>query len=258
MNVVFEKYAHYYNLLYGNKNYAAEAKTVHKLLGAAGYKKPAKESNLLNIGCGTGRHDAEFAKMGYATHGIDLSGDMIDIAKRTYQNEANMSFEVADARSWSGNGRQYDVVTSLFHVASYQNTNEDVLLYFKTCAGALVSGGMFVFDAWYGPGVLTDRPGKRIKEVEDDKCRVIRFADPQMHSNRNIVDVNYTILAVSKEDRRTEEIRETHHMRYFFRPEMEYYLNQCGLELQSCVDCNTLEEPEFDSWTAYFVARRKK
>lgn len=28
------------------------------------------------------------------------------------------------------------------------------------------------------------------------------------------------------------------------------------LELIACLDCNTLQEPTFDSWTAYFVCRK--
>ena len=44
-------------------------------------------------------------------------------------------------------------------------------------------------------------------------------------------------------------------MRYFFRPELEYYLKQTGFELIDHVDCSTLGETDFTSWTSYFVAK---
>lgn len=44
-------------------------------------------------------------------------------------------------------------------------------------------------------------------------------------------------------------------MRYFFWPELEYYLKQTGFELIDHVDCSTLSETDFTSWTSYFVAK---
>ena len=50
-------------------------------------------------------------------------------------------------------------------------------------------------------------------------------------------------------------INETHHMRYFFRPELELMLQESGFELIDNLDCNTLEQTDFTSWTSYFVSR---
>ncbi len=48
---------------------------------------------------------------------------------------------------------------------------------------------------------------------------------------------------------------EVHSMRYFFRPELESYLEKAGFELIDNLDCATLEATDYDSWTSYFVAR---
>ena len=55
-----------------------------------------------------------------------------------------------------------------------------------------------MFDLWYGPGVLTDPPVVRVKEVEDDQYRLVRIARPVMYDERNIVDVNYEVLIIDK------------------------------------------------------------
>ena len=55
---------------------------------------------------------------------------------------------------------------------------------------------MFLFDLWYGPGVLTDPPVVRVKEVEDDQYRLVRIARPVMYDERNIVDVNLSLIHI--------------------------------------------------------------
>ena len=46
-------YSRYYNLLYKDKDYAGEAAYIYDLIGR--YRPGA--TNILNLGCGTGRHD---------------------------------------------------------------------------------------------------------------------------------------------------------------------------------------------------------
>ena len=58
-----------------------------------------------------------------------------------------------------------------------------------------------------------------------------------------------------KDTHTLKTITESHHMRYFFKPEIEMYLKEAGFELLEVIDCNTLKEPDFGSWTAYFAAR---
>ncbi len=138
---------------------------------------------------------------------------------------------------------------------SYQNSNRDILSAFQAARNVLEVGGVFLFDVWYGPGVLSDRPTVRVKEIEDGINRLVRIARPVMHDKENIVDVCYEVFVMDKETGNTKTINETHNMRYFFRPELEFYLQQTGFELLDNVDCQTLGETGYDSWTSYFIAR---
>ena len=114
---------------------------------------------------------------------------------------------------------------------------------------------MIIFDVWYGPGVLSDKPTLRVKEIEIDNYKLIRIATPVMHEKTNIVDVNYKVLIINKESKETNIVEEVHNMRYFFRPELEFYLKETGFELVDNLDCSTLGETSFDSWTSYFIAK---
>lgn len=261
---VFNDYAYYYNAFYGDKDYAKEAADVDSLLrkvkqnGGGGtmvrYALLDYSPTILELGCGTGRHAREFALMGYDVHGIDISENMVSIAKKNAIEHTR--FDVADVRTYKAK-RKYDSVLSLFHVMSYQTSNEDIIAAFKTAGNALDEGGVFVFDVWYGPGVLSEKPAVRVKKVEDENNILVRYANPVCHEEADTVDVVYDVIVIDKKTGTARQINETHKMRYFFRPEVELMLNMAGMELIDCVDCNTLKSTAFDSWTAYFMARRK-
>lgn len=248
---VFQDYAYYYNVFYQDKDYAAESGQVDTLLKQYG----SNIRRIINYGCGTGRHDIELSKLGYDCTGIDMSPLMIDIARENSRSmNVDIDFSVADIRTYEPK-EKYDAVISLFHVMSYQNSNDDILSAFQSARKALDEGGLFLFDLWYGSGVLSDPPVVRVKEVQDDKYKLVRIARPVMHDKANVVDVCYEVLVIEKETGCTKTINETHHMRYFFRPELEFYLKESGFELIDNLDCTTLGETGYGSWTSYFVAK---
>lgn len=247
---VFEEYSYYYDLLYKDKNYFKEAEYIDKLL-----KDEKKEINtILNMGCGTGNHDVKLSEFGYKIHGIDLSEEMISEAK---QKECkDLSFEVADIRNYKSK-EKYDAVTSLFHVISYQNTNEDLLNTFKTAYNSLKEGGVFIFDCWYGSGVLTDLPTVRVKKVENDKCKVIRIATPEMFAIKNLVHVNYETIIIDKKTKQNKVLNEVHKMRYLFTPEVEYMLGNVGFNNIKCYEYGTMDKPDFKSWYVCFICKKE-
>lgn len=251
---VFQDYAYYYNAFYQDKNYGAEARTVDSLL-----KKYARNvRSIINLGCGTGRHDIELSKMGYQCAGIDVSPLMIDIARRNAMRyQCDINFEMADIKNYETEAK-YDAVVSLFHVMSYQNSNDDILSTFKTARKLLKGrGGYFIFDVWYGPGVLSDKPHVRVKEVEDKKNKLVRVARPVLHDKEDLVDVNYEVFVIDKETGKVQVVNEVHKMRYFFRPEIEMLLEATEFILIDNLDCQTLGETDYNTWTSYFIAKAK-
>jgi len=54
-------------------------------------------AEILDAGCGTGRYSRELARRGYIVHGVDLSPELIEVAKGTVEDRTNgLSFAVAD------------------------------------------------------------------------------------------------------------------------------------------------------------------
>lgn len=78
----FGSYAHYYDLLYADKDYGDEAQFVDKCIRV--YAPDAR--SVVELGCGTGGHAFGLAKRGWTIHGADLNGDMLDRARKRLTN----------------------------------------------------------------------------------------------------------------------------------------------------------------------------
>jgi SAM-dependent methyltransferase len=253
---VFGGYAHYYDLLYRDKDYSSESVFVHNLI----QKYHPNARTILELGCGTGGHAFHLAERGLVVHGVDISHQMLEEAIKKHETLSpgvakNINFSHGDVRN-ARIDKKVDCAISLFHVLSYQARNEDVIATFQTAKHHLNPGGLFIFDCWYGPAVLTTRPEARIKRFEDDMYSIVRVAEPVMHSNKNLVDVNYTILIKDKVKAMVDEQKETHRMRYFFYPEIEMLCTQNGFELVDAQEWMSGKQPGFDTWSVCFVVRR--
>jgi len=246
----FKEYAGYYDLIYRDKDYRGEALYISSLLKE--FAPGAK--NILNIGCGTGKHDYLLTEMGYRLTGVDLSEDMVSQAmtNRPANLMDALSFFHGDFRSLSLN-KSFDAVISLFHVVSYQNSNHEVLQAFATARKHLLPGGIFVFDFWYGPGVLTDPPVVRVREYAGRGFSFTRTSRPTMHSSENKVDVEF-VLDILHDDGSRKQIREHHPMRYFFLPELKFYLEKSGFSFLEARAWMQNSAPETTTWNTVVMA----
>jgi SAM-dependent methyltransferase len=252
----FDLYAAYYDLLYGDKDYSAEAAHVAALL-------PAGTARVLELGCGTGAHAVALARLGLVIDGVDLSPAMVEraLARRARlpaELQARLGFTAGDARSHRA-GRTFDAVISLFHVMSYQTANEDLLAALATARAHLAPGGHFVFDFWYGPAVLSDRPRQVVKTVADERIEVRRETTPTLHPNHNRVDVRFDVLITARApsgsapgagDPATQRVQEVHPMRYLFLPEIDLLAAQTGFRRVAARAWLREDAPDDRSWYA--------
>jgi SAM-dependent methyltransferase len=231
MSLPFETSSKVYDLLYHDKDYPSEAAFIHNCLR----RKGNVPRSILELGSGTGLHSKLLAWLGHDMAGVDLSPGMIakaeDLKASQPENiRTKMSFHEGNVRTFKL-GRKVDAVVSLFHVVSYQTTNSEVLEMFRNAREHLEAGGVFLFDGWYGPAVLSCLPAVRVKRGGDSNLEVIRLCEPVLDTNQCWVDVNYTYLVKQLPGGEVSESRETHRMRYFFLPELEHFLSCAGFRL---------------------------
>jgi SAM-dependent methyltransferase len=254
----FNAYSQYYDLLYQDKDYPAETEYVIRLL-----KEFCPEcSSVLELGCGTGRHASLLARHGFHVTGVELSETMLiqsreRAAKVTAEGNAGHFVAVAGDARTVRIGQQFGAVVSLFHVVSYQTTNNDVRSMFETAGTHLCTGGVFLFDVWYGPAVVTMRPAVRIKRMESNEVSVVRIAEPTIDMNLNRVDVNYTMFVTEKTSGHVEQLTETHPMRYYFAQELALLAEDAGFDLIRSEEWMTGNAPSESTWGVTFIARKR-
>jgi SAM-dependent methyltransferase len=249
MSVFGKAYAKYYNLLYKDKNYLEEYTYIREILKKYG----ANGKNILDIGCGTGKHLNFFKKDSFSVSGVDMSDNMIGEAKKYLQQEENLICAKASEFQFD---KKFDTIVSLFHVMSYQTKNSELEKVFQNIQNHLIEGGLFIFDFWYGPAVLLDPPVVRIKRLEDDETKITRITEPVMRYNENIVDVHFEVIYEDKRTHIFEKIHETHNMRYLFLPEIMYLTERAGLSFVTAYSWLNFSSLSEKSWYGLVVLKK--
>jgi SAM-dependent methyltransferase len=244
---VFNAYSRYYDLLYEDKNYVGEANYIQAVLVRQGIP----QGDLLEFGSGTGKHGCLLAQRGYRVHGIERSADMVA------QASASDGFTCQQGDICAVQlGRTFDAVLSLFHVVSYQISNNDLVAVFSRAAEHLRIGGLFVFDFWYSPAVYAQRPTVRVKRMADEQVEITRLAEPLIYHNENRVDVKYTIFASDLTSKEVTIITETHSMRHFSLPEIDLLAAANGLERVGSEEFLTGKPTGEDTWGVCVALQR--
>lgn len=254
MNQTFgSTYADAYDLLYFDKDYNAECDLVEKIFRTYGH---ASISTILDLGCGTGNHAFPLAARGYEVIGIERSESMLAQARQKLANTPRglkLSFQEGDIRSVKFDG-QFDAAVMMFAVLGYQLENKDVLAAFTSVRQHLRAGALFVFDVWYGPAVLHQRPSERARVIPIADGKILRFASGKLDVPRHLCSVKLNLWKISG-DRLLLETEETHLMRYFFPLELSLFLESSGFNLIRLGTFPQFDrEPDETSWNVLGVA----
>lgn len=247
----FECSSQFYDSIYSHKDAVKESDYVLSLLQR--YRISGTE--LLEFGSGTGRHARIIAEKGFRVHGIEKSSQMAEIAQ-SFDCEG-FTCEVGDICTFQQNGK-YDAVIALFHVVSYQGSNEELISVFNNARLSLKPGGLFLFDVWYSPAVYYQKPETRLKQVKTNDYEIIRFAEPDIDDKKNIVSVNYTAVATPVAQGVPVKYSEQHQMRHFSIPEIDLLCRLTGFEVLQAEEWLTGSMPSKDTWGVCFVVRRKE
>jgi hypothetical protein len=112
----------------------------------------------------------------------------------------------------------------------YQTTNEDFEKALLSAGKHLKLGSLFIFDVWFGPSVISQKPGDRIKIIENNGERIIRLTRSTLDIMKHTVDVNFNVMKI-RENKIYEHVEETHRMRFFFPMELGLFLQITGYKI---------------------------
>ena len=139
--------------------------------------------NVLDVGCGPGRHSLEFARRGFDVVGIDVSAEFVDIARKQAESESlkQCSFINSDARELRLNDQLHDsfdlaicLCQGAFGLMIDDRQDIDILTGIRSC---LTENGIVVlsaFNAYYS-----------VKHHEDATFDALRGISHELTEIRN-------------------------------------------------------------------------
>lgn len=233
-------YSAVYDALYAAKDYSGECLLIQRVFSQY---ESSPVRTVLDLGCGSGSHAVELAKLGYMMTGVDRSAAMLAEAVR---RAPGTRFVQSDLRNLDIPER-FDAALMMFAVLGYQLSDDDVLAALLAAHRHLRPGGLLLFDCWYGPAVLAQKPSDRSLTVNTPTGLITRTSRGTLDPNRNLCHVDFAIASL---------LAERHTLRYFFRDEIDRFLASRGFELLRLGAFPEFDrEPDPDTWNVMAVAR---
>ncbi len=137
---MYSSFAYGYYKLMKDTDYASIAGYYEKIF----QKNNISPEIILDLGCGAGSLTSIMADKGYDMIGIDISEEMLDIAKKENQRD-NILYLCQDMREFELYGT-VDVIYSSFDCLNYITSLADLKKVFSLAENYLNPGGIFIFD----------------------------------------------------------------------------------------------------------------
>lgn len=249
-----DTYSKAYDLLNEGKPYSQEVEFLDGLFQQFGDTGIALTS-VLDLGCGSGKHLAEFSSS-TRKFGVDQSHGMLaEATSRGLQNFDSAIGNICTARL----GENFDLVYSLFHVISYQTTDLDLVNFFSTIREHLKVGGIGVVDFWHRAPWDVDPPVTRVTKKNDHETEVIRISSPKfdLMTGRVEIDMDLFVRENSRQD--FTHLVEHHVMRAYTLLELSQAAQLAGLEIADSGPWMQQNKPLLASdWYGWVVLTHKQ
>jgi SAM-dependent methyltransferase len=145
-------------------------------------------STVLDLACGAGRHSILLAEKGFSVTGVDLSQNLLSIAKgKSRALGLNIEFLKGDLRNFEID-KKFEMVVNLFTSFGYFITDEDNFNVFKIAYRQLAPNGVFVFDFLNSEYVRNNLNKYNAEDV--DKYRITQ--NRRITDGRVVKEINIT------------------------------------------------------------------
>ncbi len=247
----YSAFAHYYDMLMGDVDYAARADYFMSLFSRHDSKH--KHMTLLDLACGSGSLSLELAHRGVDIIGVDCSDDMLSAA-RDKADKAGVPLLLIcqDMRRLDLYGTVDGAVCSLDGINHICRTSELVQI-FERLYLFIEPGGLFIFDAntvYKHLFVLGNN--SFVYEMKDVFC-VWRNS-----LNKHLAKVDMILdFFIREKDGRYIRLTDSLSERAYSVRTLKRLLSSAGFDTLAVYDDLSYEQPKEDSNRVVFVARRR-
>jgi ubiquinone/menaquinone biosynthesis C-methylase UbiE len=204
--------ADYYDIVYSKiVDYRSQVDYLEKII--AKHRRGRTES-ILDVACGTGNYTFVFARRGYRTTGIDISDEMLRVAKEKAGRKTNPRFFKSDMRKIDLQAK-YDVAVVLFGGFGYLLEQGEVGEFLAGVAKQLNKGGLLIFEFWQNSAIFpaAARPSgqKTWDRVEEDRRSIVRLNTSKYDAQTNILTMTFDFYVFNiKTKKLVDKFSETH------------------------------------------------
>jgi 2-polyprenyl-3-methyl-5-hydroxy-6-metoxy-1,4-benzoquinol methylase len=197
-----------------------------------------KDKKLLDIGCGTGTFLLEMVKNGWTGMGIDLSSEMVELARlKAEEQKLSCDFLVRDMREIQLQSC-FDLVTCNFDAINYILLRKDVTKVFNNAYALLNKDGHFIFD------IITPYQGEKFSVKFNAKFDTFEMImSPSYNERTKIKALELTLNFKGK------TYKEKHIQRCYEVAEMRPLLEKSGFAIKQVWDIEGKKDKEIDAET---------
>lgn len=208
--------SHYYHLLYKNRDHEEAGMFIDALIN---YLNPEKNTTMLDVACGKGRHSIQLAKMGFDVTGIDLSEASIEEALK-YESD-RLHFYRHDMRQtfWVN---YFDFVFNFFTSFGYFDTEREHINALKSMIQSMKNEGIFVFDYLNSKYVEQQIIPEEEKKIEQINFKITRWYDEKKFYKKIIIEDPSLSQSISY----TEEVAR------FYLKDLKKMFQEAGIEIK--------------------------
>lgn len=210
-----------------------------------------KPELILDLGCGTGDIAYLFAKDNYDMIGVDISFDMLSIAKEHHSHEKILYLN-QDMREFELYGTVDSIYSSLDCI-NYITSKRDLKKVFKLCNNYLNPEGLFIFD------INTEY---KFKNILDSNTFVYDNEDAYLvwqseFNNKNKICTFFLDMFYKEEDT-YNRFYEEQEQRAYSVDEIKDIAKAAGFKVLAVYDNLSFKKADKTSEKVFFVLRKEK
>ncbi|OLO38912.1 SAM-dependent methyltransferase [Alkalihalophilus pseudofirmus] len=209
-------------------------------------------NELLDVGCGTGELLIRLTKKGYQTTGVDLSSEMLVVARDKLEaNNLQVPLFEQDMRSLDGLG-QFDAILTYCDSLNYLTSIEDVQVAFSSFHKSLKDKGLLILDVHSCYKMDQIFAGQLFADDEEEVSYIWKAFEGEFpHS----IEHDLTFF-VRNEDETYTRYEEFHQQRTYSIDEYKQCLEDAGFSVEE-ISADFGNKVTETSERIFFVARKK-
>ncbi|MHA1728934.1 MAG: class I SAM-dependent DNA methyltransferase [Promethearchaeota archaeon] len=192
--------------------------------------KQKKSKKILEIGCGSGNLAQYFLNAGYKYLGLDISEEMLVIAKEV---APDADFIRGDMRNLQIKDK-FDAVIITGRCFTYMVENEDVINALKSIHGILKPSGYLIFDNFNAESIFEDFKENMVFSTEYKGKKYKRVSKNSINMQSGWT-WNWNATYYITESGKTKQVEDTSILRAFTEDELRLYLKINEFEVEKAI-----------------------